>query len=202
MKRHLDFIVCETAASIAAAQRVRYEVYCTEKGWVDEDKCAEGIERDAYDDGAVHFLALDDGVPVGTVRLLLGGVCTLPASKYLPFSQFAAEPRQIVEVSRLATRRHGRSQDLQVFVGLNLRMWEWAMEHSVLVWLAVADLPLYHLLLRIGLPLIAEAAGVDYLGSACIPVAFDLPSTGGVLQRRSRSAPASSPTPQTPILAK
>jgi N-acyl-L-homoserine lactone synthetase len=202
MKRHLDFIVCETAASIAAAQRVRYEVYCTEKGWVESERCAEGIEVDANDERAVHFLALDDGVPVGTARFLLGDVCTLPASEYLSLSQFAAKPGQIVEVSRLAVGRHGRSQDLQVFVGLTLRMWEWAMDHSVLVWLAVADRPLYHLLVRIGLPVITQASPVEYMGSECVPVAFDMPKTGAVLKRRSRAEPASSPSPKTPILAK
>jgi N-acyl-L-homoserine lactone synthetase len=111
-------------------------------------------------------------------------VTELPAAKYLPLAQFDAEPCQIVEVSRLATRPRGRSQDAFVFVGLTLCMWEWAMEHSVKVWLAVADVPLYHMLTRMKMPLIAKGKPVDYLGSKCVPIAFDMPKTGDVLKRR------------------
>jgi N-acyl-L-homoserine lactone synthetase len=50
------FVVCETAEQIEAAKRVRHEVFCLEKGWVDHTYAGEE-ETDAYDDEAVHFLA-------------------------------------------------------------------------------------------------------------------------------------------------
>jgi N-acyl-L-homoserine lactone synthetase len=181
------FILCETAEQIESAKRLRHEVFCLEKGWIDQAAYVGDAESDEYDDDAVHFLALENGVPVGTSRYLLGERTELPAAKYLSLEQFDVAPYEVVEVSRLATRPQGRSQDAFVFVGLTLRMWEWAMEHSVTVWLAVADVPLYHMLTRMKMPLIAKGRPVDYLGSKCVPIAFDMPKTGDVLKRRMYS---------------
>ncbi|MHA5048563.1 GNAT family N-acetyltransferase [Streptomyces sp. SD15] len=59
--------VAEDAADREACFAVRKEVFVGEQG-VPED-----IEYDAYDDGAVHVLAVRaDGVPLGTGRLLDG----------------------------------------------------------------------------------------------------------------------------------
>ena len=176
------FIVCEEPEHIREAQRLRYEVFCVEKEWVDAEACEDGIETDPSDPAAVHFLALDGDVPVGTVRLLLGWRHELPATRFLDLSPLNLEPTQVAEVSRLATKRHGRSQDLRIFLGLNTVMWEWGTAHQVKVWLAIADMPLYHMLTRLGMPVVAEAQPVQYLGSLCVPVAFDMPGTGDVLR--------------------
>lgn len=182
---HYEFMVCETAEQIEAGQRVRYRVYCQEKQWVDEGTCEGGIEVDKFDETAVHFLALRDGVPVGTARYLLASKCTLPASKYMPLDRYDAAPSEIAEVSRLATlARHGRGQNPYVFIRLTLLMWEWAMERSVKVWLAIVDLPLYHLIMRMGMPVIDIGEQIDYLGSRCVPMAFDMTGTGPALRRR------------------
>ena len=182
---HYTFLVCETAEQIAAAQRLRYEVYCLEKGWIDPEKCDGETETDDCDEGAVHFLALRDGFPVGTARYLLASKCELPAARFLPLDRFDAEPEQIAEVSRLATlARHGRSQNPYVFIKMTLLMWEWAMERSVKVWLAVVDVPLYHLIMRMGMPVIDVGEEAYYLGSRCVPMAFDMAGTGPALRRR------------------
>jgi hypothetical protein len=34
------------------------------------------------------------------------------------------------------------------------------------------------------MPLIAKGKPVDYLGSKCVPIAFDMPKTGDVLKKR------------------
>ncbi|SDK07925.1 GNAT family N-acetyltransferase [Streptomyces indicus] len=64
------FVVREavTAEDREACFAVRKEVFVREQGVPEE------IEYDAYDDGAVHVLAVraDDGLPLGTGRLLLG----------------------------------------------------------------------------------------------------------------------------------
>ncbi|WP_326723728.1 MULTISPECIES: GNAT family N-acetyltransferase [unclassified Streptomyces] len=59
--------VAEEAADREACFAVRKEVFVGEQG-VPED-----IEYDAYDEGALHVLAVrEDGVPLGTGRLLYG----------------------------------------------------------------------------------------------------------------------------------
>jgi N-acyl-L-homoserine lactone synthetase len=182
----VEFIVCEQPEQVLQAQRLRYEVYCLEKSWVDQAECEGGIEADPSDALATHFLALDDGVVVGTVRLLLGWHEELPGAHYLDLAALGLEPSETVEVSRLATKRIGRSQDLRIFLGLTKLMWSWATDHSAMAWLAIADVPLYHMLTRLGLPVLAESEPVDYLGSTCIPIAFDMPGTGPVLHGARR----------------
>jgi N-acyl-L-homoserine lactone synthetase len=182
----VEFVVCESPEQVRQAQRLRYEVYCLEKSWVEAHECDDGIEADASDPLATHFLAIDDGIVVGTVRLLLGWREVLPGAKYLDLASLGLEPSQTVEVSRLATKRIGRSQDLRIFLGLTKLMWSWATEHSALAWLAIADVPLYHMLTRLGLPVLLESEPVDYLGSECIPIAFDMPGTGPVLNGARR----------------
>ena len=185
-RQAVEFIVCETPEQIREAQSLRYEVYCLEKAWVGQEACEGGIESDASDAFATHFLAYDDGTVVGTVRLLLGWRESLPGARYLDLAGLGITPEETVEVSRLATRRHGRSQDLRIFLGLTKLMWSWATDHSAKAWLAIADVPLYHMLTRLGLPVLMEAEPVDYLGSRCVPIAFDMPGTGPVLNGARR----------------
>ncbi|MGW0820428.1 GNAT family N-acetyltransferase [Streptomyces sp. NPDC002845] len=59
--------LAEDAADREACRAVRKEVFVVEQGVPEE------LEYDVYDAGAVHVLAVrDDGVPLGTGRLLYG----------------------------------------------------------------------------------------------------------------------------------
>lgn len=178
----LRFVICSTADEMGMAQSLRYSVYCEEKSWIDPECFPDGLEVDEYDDLAVHFLALEGDVPVGTCRLLLGDRQHLPAADYLDLTSLGLDLRKVAEVSRLATRRTERSSDLRVFLGLTRLMWEWGMDNSMVAWLAIADVPLFRLLERLGMPVLATAPHVDYLGSPCVPVAFDLHDTGAALR--------------------
>lgn len=178
----LRFLMCETPDQLLASQELRYAVFCEEKRWVDPGECAAGLETDGYDELALHFLALDGDVPIGTVRLLLGARQPLPAATYLDLDVIGLASKDVAEVSRLAIRKTGRSSDLRVFLGLTRCIWEWGMDNSMAAWLAIADVPLFHLLERLGMPVIARADHIDYLGSRCVPVAFDMPRTGEALK--------------------
>jgi len=178
----LRFLICEKPEHVRMAQALRYAVYCQEKGWVDPERCESGLEVDEHDELALHFLAVEGAHPVGTSRLLLGDCQHLPAADYLDLEALGLEDKHLVEVSRLATRRTERSSDLRVFLGLTRLMWEWSMDHSKVAWLAIADIPLFRLLERLGMPVIASAPQVEYLGSTCVPVAFDMVRTGASLR--------------------
>jgi len=182
MTADLRFLICHKPEQVQMAQALRYEVYCREKAWVDAERCPDGLEADEYDDLALHFLALEGETPVGTSRLLLGDRQQLPAADYLDLEALGLRHEHLVEVSRLATRRTQRSSDLRVFLGLTRLMWEWSMDRSKVAWLAVADVPLFRLLERLGMPVIGRAPEVEYLGSTCVPVAFDMERTGAALK--------------------
>ena len=60
---NLDILIVSNEKEYAQAMAVRREVF------VDELKIAENKEFDGNDFGATHILALDNGVPVGTMRI-------------------------------------------------------------------------------------------------------------------------------------
>ena len=53
--------------------RLRYQVYCIERGYFDPSGFPDGREQDCDDDRSEHYLLLDRAaaVPVGTVRMVL-----------------------------------------------------------------------------------------------------------------------------------
>lgn len=92
--------------------KLRYEVYCLERHFLEASDFQEGMETDEYDDCSTHFAAytLDKNI-VGTVRL----VQPHPGQEYpfqshcLPFAEFvypAAE--SAAEISRLVVRKTHR----------------------------------------------------------------------------------------------
>ncbi len=70
-------------AELAAVMRIRHEVFVMEQAVPVE------LERDEWDEGGEHFLALLDGRPAGTVRLVveypgeahLGRLAVLPPAR-------------------------------------------------------------------------------------------------------------------------
>ncbi|MEX3017544.1 GNAT family N-acetyltransferase [Gymnodinialimonas hymeniacidonis] len=72
-ERSFDIIRCSTLDQLRTTQKIRYDIYCLEFGrsspYADPD---EGTIIDDLDKSGTSFLALHDGVPVGTVRINLG----------------------------------------------------------------------------------------------------------------------------------
>jgi len=186
----VKLIVCESPEQIRAAQRLRYEVFCVEKGWIEESECTAGVEADEFDESAVHFLVMDnDGETLlGTSRLILGGCQRLPAAEFIDLEALGLDVSTVVEVSRMASRKVSRSQSLSVFLAMTQVMWEWSMAHGKKAWVSVADVPVFALMKRVGMPIIAEGERVGYLGSLCVPSCVDMLGTGSVLASRGFSA--------------
>ncbi len=65
--------------------RLRFEVYCRECGFINEEDYPNGLEMDEYDKQAVHFAAFNtDEEIVGTLRLILPGKMNFPIEKHCP----------------------------------------------------------------------------------------------------------------------
>jgi N-acyl-L-homoserine lactone synthetase len=80
--------LAECEAQIREAQRLRYKVYCEERGF---EPGANGLEQDDFDDMARHVLirARRTGAVLGTVRVVLGSDGTGHAS--FPMHRVCAE---------------------------------------------------------------------------------------------------------------
>ena len=71
--RYLSVVPANTPSLLDQAFRLRFQVYCVERGFEDPADHPDGRERDSDDDRSLHSLLIDraTGSPVGTVRLIL-----------------------------------------------------------------------------------------------------------------------------------
>ena len=112
--------------------RLRYQVYCLEKGFEDAAHFPDGCERDRYDGHSVQMLVRhrSTGLAVGGVRLILPDRSTHSWS--FPFEDLCGytvlgrrldgagnPPHDVAEVSRFAVSRN-----------LLASVWKPAMDHS------------------------------------------------------------------------
>jgi N-acyl amino acid synthase of PEP-CTERM/exosortase system len=72
-KRNLSVVPADSDELLDRVFRLRFQVYCVERGFEDAAEHPNGRERDRDDRRSLHFLVLDraTGVAAGTVRLIL-----------------------------------------------------------------------------------------------------------------------------------
>jgi N-acyl amino acid synthase of PEP-CTERM/exosortase system len=112
---NLKFAVIGEPTYLSASFALRYEVYCRERKFLAAENYPFKLERDIYDDCAIHVGSTNDnGVMLGTVRLVL------PSGKGFPlFEHCTVFPefnhlkdiqlqQTAAEVSRLAISKHLR----------------------------------------------------------------------------------------------
>jgi N-acyl amino acid synthase of PEP-CTERM/exosortase system len=112
--RYFAFACVDGSEEIAECYRLRYEVFCVDRGLLPMDDCPDQMESDAYDAQSLHFMASHlHGEPAGTARLVLNGPLGLPLVPHCilePDYGFLADPRhplspRYAEISRLAVSR-------------------------------------------------------------------------------------------------
>jgi N-acyl amino acid synthase of PEP-CTERM/exosortase system len=118
-ERHFVAEVALSPAQFEDAFRIRYQVYCLEKGYEDPAQFPDGLERDRYDGHAVQMLVRHRGTgfAVGAVRLILPDRSAHSWS--FPFEDLCGytvlgrrldgvgdPPHDVAEVSRFAVSRN------------------------------------------------------------------------------------------------
>lgn len=117
----LRFCVAQSQAELQVVYRLRYEVVIA-RGWAQPEDLPEGLERDEYDDFAVHIVAWDGAQIAATSRIVLPAPDrALPTErafeiKIEPHGQVADMGRQIV------ARAYGSVEHL-VFAALLAQTW-------------------------------------------------------------------------------
>lgn len=91
--------------------RLRYQVYCVERGFLNAADYPDGREVDEFDEHSVHLAVLDDeGNMIGTARLIKPNPHGFPMFRHCAFFPEVMPPDAPhvlpVEVSRLAISRH------------------------------------------------------------------------------------------------
>lgn len=106
-------------AELEEGFRLRYQVYCLDRGFEEAADCPDGLERDVYDSYAHHSLLREraTGHPLGTVRLVHPSatpnwITKLPLAAYADIDSIEELMRlpggTTAEVSRFAISRNAR----------------------------------------------------------------------------------------------
>ena len=108
-----------TPKSKEAAFRLRYEVYCKEKMWLDPAQYSDMLEKDEHDQKSETFIAYDSETnqPIGTARLIINDTESSPLHivKHPSISN-NLNTINSVEISRMAILESARQGN--VFIGL------------------------------------------------------------------------------------
>ena len=121
-----------------ASFKLRYDGYCRDMKGIDEKYCPDGLERDEYDDAAIHFIAIEGDRAIGTLRLI-----PVRGDK-MPMEEFFMWPNQIprsqvLEGSRLYVVRDKRG-GASVMAGLFKFAFEYSKSKGYRYW-CFASLP-------------------------------------------------------------
>lgn len=156
---------------LSDAYSVRYKVYCLERGYEKVEKHPEGLERDEYDQYAVHLVAyVNSFLPVGTVRLILNNPFGFPVERYCNVSVKEIHPDNdgIAEISRLAVSSDVKKASLvertQITLSLIRELYYTARELNIQYLVAAMGQPLERLLKKCGMTFITAGPPVDYHG--------------------------------------
>ncbi|HEY3289087.1 MAG TPA: GNAT family N-acyltransferase [Anaerolineae bacterium] len=117
----LCFRAARCDADRTAIYRMRYNTI-VERGWGKPDDMPSGLERDEYDDRALHIIGMDGQTPVASARLVF------PADgQILPSEQafgLHIEPHDhVVDLSRQIVIRAYSSQQHSIFSALLSQCW-------------------------------------------------------------------------------
>lgn len=117
----LCFTTARSDAEREAVYRMRYNTI-VERGWGRPDDMPDGLERDEYDDAALHVIGLDGTQPVASARLVFpSDVAILPTEKVFGLR---IEPRErVVDLGRQIVIRAYTSQQHAIFAALLSQCW-------------------------------------------------------------------------------
>jgi N-acyl amino acid synthase of PEP-CTERM/exosortase system len=110
IQNHFTYRLAESEMDREKIYRLRYLIYVLEHPW--EPANEFGLERDEYDDQAVHFMVQDkNNAVIAASRILRpGGGRTLPIERHFPVDLASGPfpPEEVCEISRYCVAREYR----------------------------------------------------------------------------------------------
>lgn len=152
--------------------KLRYDIYCKEKGWLDSSNYSRHLENDKYDKSSIQFGAFDiNNILVGSVRLILPqDNMTIPIEEVFEIIPKFNQKR--VEVSRLVIPKNRRGFD--ILMGLIRTIYEWAIDNNMTHAYATIETNLLNYLVRKSYPFKTIKEGKNYFGGYTIPTCLIL----------------------------
>ncbi len=139
-KKKYIFKVVSDPVSITGVFRLRHDVYCLRDKLLDARDYPEGIERDEFDEKAIHIAAYNrKGEIVGAVRLIKNSELGFPTEK-----EFHLEKRmskvphdKMAEISRFLTDSKERGNMLML--ELSKALYLYSRDHGIEHWIGCAE---------------------------------------------------------------
>jgi len=182
----IRFAIAQTEEDRRAAYRLRYQVVI-EHGWMQPDDLPDELERDEYDDEAIHILAWDAGVLVATSRLIFPrDDIILPTEKTFGLT---IEPRgQIVDAGRFVVARSHSSIEHRLLASLLGYSWlEVRARGYSRVCAAFASSAMMRVYRSMGAKMTALGPARHYWGADRYPILFDTVGAATSLVERWQS---------------
>jgi N-acyl-L-homoserine lactone synthetase len=167
--------------------RLRYEVYCLEKKFVESNQCPDCLEHDELDNYSVQFVAIDSDVPeivMGCFRLILNNPLGFPIEKEFGVS-LPSPNSSAAEVSRLILAPSARGNSRVLLKGMCREIYLYCKENKVRYCYAIAEKLLLILLKRLGLEFQPLNNGRWYMNGFTIPTVLDLQGIEEKMQKRN-----------------
>lgn len=174
---------------LADSYRLRFQVYCRERGFLDATRYPDGLETDIFDRHAVHLGVVDDwGTLVATARLVRRSDDGLPMFGHCSILRripvLADQQAPLVEVSRLAVsranlgqveRHGGRRQGAraEMITALYRELYQASRRHGFSHWLVATEPSLQRLVVKFRFPFVQVGPITDYFGPVA-PYLMDL----------------------------
>jgi N-acyl-L-homoserine lactone synthetase len=162
--------------------RLRYQVYCLERGFLDATNYFDQLERDEFDGFSLHAGVVSQHRDlVGTLRLVNICMEELPLFRHCTVSKecesrLRRDDVQLAEVSRLCMSRRWRDEQAgssRVAMNLFRAGYQTSKRHGLTHWLAAMEPSLHRLLSALGVPFRIVGPITDYFGEVA-PYMCDL----------------------------
>jgi N-acyl-L-homoserine lactone synthetase len=182
----IRFALAETSAEREAVYRLRYQAVI-EHSWHRPQDFPDGLERDKYDEHAVHIAGWDGAVLAATSRLVFPSDGNLlPTEEAF---ELRVEPRgQVVDAGRFVVARTHSDMEHRVLAGL--LGWSWLAVRArgfAIVCSAFASLPMIRLYQRMGSKMTILAAPRHYWGEVRYPIRWEVLDFAETLSERWRN---------------
>ena len=181
----LRFKLAESPAEITDALKLRYQVYCLEKRWLQREQYPSGLEADSLDPFARQFICLNEkNAVIGTVRLILNSPKGFPIQDHPspPITYFQGK-QTAAEISRLIVAKASRS--LKVSLGLYRILYAHSREHQIHKWYMTIEPKFLKWFQTMGVRFAVVGSASFFFGDKTIPVKCELQETFGRLQERN-----------------
>ena len=190
-----DYRVAADDSEREVAYRLRGSAVL-DRGWCTAGDLPGGMERDGYDDRAVHVIGWDGDVAMSTGRVVLPpGLPTEEACGIV------VEPRGgVVDVGRMCVAPSHQSLEHAAFIGLMCRLYLVMREHGFRFACGMMSAPARAMMGLFGLQLEILGPERTYWNEPRVPVRFSLMSATRLLAGAER--PGSARQPADPAAAR